>query len=95
MASKLDVSSAIHAANAARTADEPPAEAGGENNSKPISLRIRERDHNRFRSLFAKSGLSLAAGCVMAITYVVEMIEAGAFTVSKAGVQDIRGRKGA
>jgi hypothetical protein len=88
MASKLDVSSAISAASAARTADEPPAEE----ESKPVSLRIRERDHTRFRSLFAKSGLSLAAGCIMAITYVVEMIESGAFTISKAGVQDVRRR---
>jgi hypothetical protein len=90
MASKLDVSSAISAASAARTADEPPADE--ESKSKSVSLRIRERDHNRFRSLFAKSGLSLAAGCIMAITYVVEMIESGAFTISKAGVQDVRGR---
>jgi hypothetical protein len=92
MASKLDVSGAISAASAALTADESPVEVEEENKSKPVSLRMRERDHNRFRSLFAKSGLSLAAGCVMAITYVVEMIEAGAFTISKAGVQDVRGR---
>ena len=30
----------------------------------------------------------------MAVTYVAEMVEAGAFTISKAGVQDIRGRNG-
>jgi hypothetical protein len=30
---------------------------------------------------------------VAAITYVAEMIEDGAFTISKAGVQDVRGRK--
>jgi hypothetical protein len=91
MASTLNLQGALNAAHAART-PEDAAPAEEETKSKPVSLRVREIDHNRFRSLFAKSGLSLAAGCIMAITYVVEMIEAGAFTISKAGVQDIRGR---
>jgi hypothetical protein len=92
MASTLNLQGALNAANAARTPEEPVSPPEAEMKSKPVSLRVREIDHNRFRSLFAKSGLSLAAGCIMAITYVVEMIEAGAFTISKAGVQDIRGR---
>ena len=91
MASTLNLQGALNAANAALT-PEAAAPAEAETKSKPVSLRVREADHNRFRSLFAKSGLSLAAGCIMAITYVVEMIEAGAFTISKAGVQDIRKR---
>jgi hypothetical protein len=92
MASKLDTSGALNAVNAAKTAPKEEAVPHTEAKGKPISLRVREIDHNRFRSLFAKSGLTLSSGCTMAITYVVEMIEAGAFTISKAGVQDIRGR---
>jgi hypothetical protein len=91
MASTLNVKGALNAAQAARTPEEALL-LEGETKSKPVSLRVRASDHNRFRSLFAKSGLSLAAGCIMAITYVVEMIEAGAFSISKAGVQDLRNR---
>jgi hypothetical protein len=99
MASRLDLSSAISAAEQARTPETPKATVtanqtaqpdGEGDKTKPISLRIRESDHNRFRSLFAKSGLSLSAGSVMAITYVAEMIEAGVFTISRSGIHDIR-----
>jgi predicted DNA binding CopG/RHH family protein len=91
MPSKLNITSAIKAAQGARTVDEAMPEKL-EKKDKPISLRMPETDHNRFRSLFAKSGLNLSEGCIMAITYVAEMIEAGAFTISKAGVQDVRNR---
>jgi hypothetical protein len=90
MPSKLNISSALNAAKNARSSDEP--ELKPEKKDKPVSLRMNESDHNRFRSLFAKSGLNLSEGCIMAITYIVEMIEAGAFTISKAGVQDKRNR---
>jgi hypothetical protein len=95
MASKLDLTGALSAAETARTPEPPQAapEAGSDEaltKTKPVSLRIRESDHNRFRSLFAKSGLSLSAGSVMAITYVAEMIEAGVFTISKSGIHDTR-----
>ncbi|MDR0719202.1 MAG: hypothetical protein LBF78_06155 [Treponema sp.] len=92
MPSKLNISSALAAANDARTKEKP--ELAVEKKVKPVSLRMNETDHNRLRSLFAKSGLNLSEGCIMAITYVAEMIEAGAFTLSRAGVQDIRGRRG-
>lgn len=91
MPSKLNITSAIKAAQEARTADEAMPEKL-EKKDKPVSLRMPETDHNRFRSLFAKSGLNLSEGCIMAITYVAEMIEVGAFTISKAGVQDVRNR---
>lgn len=90
MPSKLNIKSAIKSAKDARTVDKPDIQP--ERKDKPISLRMSEGEHNRFRSLFAKSGLNLSEGCVMALTYVAEMIEAGAFTISRAGVQDIRGR---
>jgi hypothetical protein len=90
MPSKLNIASAINAAKNARTEDAP--EIKPEKKDKPVSLRMNEGDHNRFRALFAKSGLNLSEGCIMAITYVAEMIEAGAFTISKAGVQDKRNR---
>ena len=45
-----------------------------------------------YANKFAKSGLNLSEGCIMAITYITEMIDAGAFTISKAGVQDVRNR---
>jgi hypothetical protein len=92
MASKLEITTAISAANKARTAETPEIQI--ERKVKPVSLRVNETDHSRFRSLFAKSGLNLSEGCIMAITYVAEMIEAGAFTISKAGVHDTRGRGG-
>jgi hypothetical protein len=92
MPSKLNISSAISAANEARTEDGPDLKVAKK--GKPVSLRMNERDHNRFRALFAQSGLNLSEGCIMAITYVAEMIEAGAFTISKAGVQDKRNRGG-
>jgi hypothetical protein len=94
MPSKLNITSAIKAAQEARTADEamPEKPEKPEKKDKPVSLRMPETDHNRFRSLFAKSGLNLSEGCIMAITYVAEMIEVGAFTISKAGVQDVRNR---
>jgi hypothetical protein len=90
MPSKLNISSALNAAKNARTAERPVVSPGKKD--KPVSLRMNETEHNRLRSLFAKSGLNLSEGCIMAITYIAEMIEAGAFTISKAGVQDIRGR---
>jgi hypothetical protein len=90
MPSKLNIKSALNAAKEARTIDKPDIQP--EKKVKPVSLRMNESDHNRFRALFAKSGLNLSEGCVMAITYVAEMIEAGAFTISRAGVQDVRGR---
>jgi hypothetical protein len=90
MPSKLNISSAINAAKKARSED--TVELTLEKKSRPVSLRMDETEHNRFRALFAKSGLNLSEGCIMAITYVAEMIEAGAFTISKAGVQDKRGR---
>jgi hypothetical protein len=92
MASTLIAASALAAANRARTEDAPETQI--ERKAKPVSLRMNETDHNRLRSLFAKSGLNLSEGCIMAITYVAEMIEAGTFTISKAGVQDKRGRGG-
>jgi hypothetical protein len=92
MPSKLNISSALNAAKAARTEDKELT--APEKKTKPVSLRVNEADHNRFRSLFAKSGLNLSEGCIASITYVVEMIEAGAFTISKAGIQDVRGRMG-
>jgi hypothetical protein len=90
MPSKLNLKSALNAAKEARTIDKPDIQP--EKKDKPVSLRMNESDHNRFRALFAKSGLNLSEGCIMSITYVAEMIEAGAFTISKAGVQDVRGR---
>jgi hypothetical protein len=92
MPSKLNISSALNAAKKARSEDKP--QVMPEKKTKPVSLRMNERDHNRFRALFAASGLNLSEGCIMAITYVAEMIEAGAFTISKAGVQDKRNRSG-
>ena len=91
MPSKLNITSAIKAAQEARTVDEAVPEKP-EKKDRPVSLRMPETDHNRFRALFAKSGLNLSAGCIMAITYLAEMIEAGALTISKAGVQDVRNR---
>jgi hypothetical protein len=93
MPNKLNIASALSAANEVRSG-EGEEEVELERKAKPVSLRISEADHNRFRSLFAKSGLNLSQGCIASITYVVELIEAGVFTISKAGVQDIRGRKG-
>ncbi|MDR3140034.1 MAG: hypothetical protein LBT95_10260 [Treponema sp.] len=90
MPSKLNISSALSSAKNARSADK--VKLTPEKKDKPVSLRMNETDHNRFRSLFAKSGLNLSEGCIMAITYVTEMIEAGAFTISRAGVQDKRSR---
>jgi hypothetical protein len=90
MPSKLDTSSAVNAAKRARSDNKP--EIRRELKSRPVSLRVNETDHNRFRSLFAKSGLNLSEGCIMAITYVAEMVEAEAFTISKAGVHDVRNR---
>jgi hypothetical protein len=90
MPSKLNIKSALNSTKDARTIDKPDIRP--EKKDKPVSLRMNESDHNRFRALFAKSGLNLSEGCIMAITYVAEMIEAGAFTISKAGVQDVRGR---
>jgi hypothetical protein len=90
MPSKLNISSALNAAKNARSAERVELSPGKKD--KPVSLRMNETEHNRFRSLFAKSGLNLSEGCIMAITYVAEMIEAGAFSISKAGVQDKRGR---
>jgi hypothetical protein len=90
MPSRLNITEALKAAQEVKTVDIPVTVPGKKD--KPVSLRVSETDHNRFRSLFAKSGLNLSEGCIMAITYVAEMIEAGAFTISKAGVQDVRGR---
>jgi hypothetical protein len=92
MASSLNLSSALKSANEARTAAR--IEIQPDKKVKPVSLRMSETEHNRLRSLFAKSGLNLSEGSIMAITYVAEMIEAGAFTISRAGVQDVRGRSG-
>lgn len=93
MASKLDLRGALSAAEEARTRDAGSEEEAAGTRTKPVSLRIRESDHNRFRALFAARGLSLSAGCVMAVTYVAEMIEAGVFTISKSGIHDTRERK--
>jgi hypothetical protein len=90
MSSRLNIKGALKAAQEVKTVDMPVSSP--EKKGKPVSLRVSETDHNRFRSLFAKSGLNLSEGSIMAITYVAEMIEAGAFTISKAGVQDVRGR---
>jgi hypothetical protein len=90
MPSKINLTSALNAAKAAYTAEKEPLPL--EKKTKPVSLRMNEGDHNRFRSLFAKSGLNLSEGCIASITYVAEMVEAGAFTISKAGIQDVRGR---
>jgi hypothetical protein len=90
MPSKLNIKSALNAAKEARTIDKPDFQPV--KRDRPVSLRMSEKDHNHFRALFAQSGLNLSEGCIMAITYVSEMIEAGAFTISKAGVQDVRGR---
>jgi hypothetical protein len=92
MPSKLNIDAALAAAKEARTRDAP--EIKTERRDKPVSLRMDEAAHNRFRALFAKSGLNLSEGCIMAITYVAEMVEAGAFSISKAGVQDVRSRNG-
>jgi hypothetical protein len=92
MPSKLNISSALNAAKAVHT--EEKAGITLEKKARPVSLRMNESDHNRFRSLFAKSGLNLSEGCIASITYVAEMVEAGAFTISKSGVQDVRGRRG-
>jgi hypothetical protein len=90
MPSRLNIKGALKAAQEVKTVDVPVASPGKKD--KPVSLRVSEADHNRFRSLFAKSGLNLSEGCIMAITYVAEMIEAEDFTISRAGVQDVRGR---
>jgi len=90
MPSRLNISSALAAAKGALTEEKPFVPL--QKKDKPVSLRMNESDHNRFRALFAASGLNLSEGCIMAVTYVAEMIEAGAFTISKAGIQDIRAR---
>ena len=90
MPSKLDISSALQTANQARTQEQEPLAL--EKKGKPVSLRITEADHNRFRALFARNGLNMSEGCIMAVTYIAELIEAGIFSISKAGIQDLRGR---
>ena len=93
MSSMLNITSTIKAAQGAQAADEAAPEKP-EKKDKPVSLRMPETELNHFRSLFAKSELNhfrslfakselnLSEGCIMAITYVAEMIEAGAFTIS-------------
>jgi hypothetical protein len=93
MPNKLHIASALDAAHEVLS-EEKEEQGEVERKAKPVSLRISEADHRRFRALFAKSGLNVSQGCIASITYVVEMIEAGVFTISKSGVQDIRGRKG-
>jgi len=89
MPSKLDVTSAMNAAQKARTKEKIPAvEPDGK--QKPISLRVPETENNRFRALFAKHGLNMSEGCIMAITYVAEMAEDGRLKISKAGIREVR-----
>jgi hypothetical protein len=88
---ELDLSGAKKAALAVLTEEplEPPAvtrlEVG-----KTRGIRLTDEEYNRFRSVFAKNGLNFTEGCRMAITLCVELIEAGAFSMSKSGIHDTR-----
>jgi len=82
--------SAIKAAAAVATpnVDEPDINAAA---NKMICIRLNDYEHRKMKALFSKKGIPLASGVKLAALYVSELVEAGALSISKAGIIDRRG----
>jgi hypothetical protein len=85
----LDVSAALETANKLTemtTRQERPANE----ETKLISIRIKETDYKRLKGLYGSAGLSLSAGMKMSSFYLADMVEQGAFGISAGGFIDRR-----
>jgi hypothetical protein len=83
-----DTASAIKAAAAIATADEPDINAAA---NKMVCIRLNEHEHRKIKALFSKAGVPLATGVKLAALYVSELVEDGALKLTSAGIIDRRG----
>lgn len=82
--------SAIQAAAAVATPDDDEPDISAAAN-KMICIRLNDYEHRKMKALFSKKGIPLATGVKLAALYVSELVEAGALSISKAGIIDRRG----
>jgi hypothetical protein len=88
---EVDVTAAINSANAL-TATARQQERPEKEETRFVSLRIKETDYCKLKGLFGKAGLSLSAGMKMSAFYLAEQVESGAFVLTPGGYVDKRGR---
>jgi hypothetical protein len=86
---QVDVSAAMETANSLTAATNRPGRPESEE-TKLVSVRIKETDYKRLKGLYGGAGLSLSAGLKMSAFYLADMVEQGAFAISAGGFIDRR-----
>ena len=91
MPSRLDTTAAIKSANQlteATTKQKPPRPEKEE--TKFVNIRFKETEHKQIGKLANDAGITKAEFCKRASLYIMEMVEAGAFTINSGNVIDRR-----
>jgi hypothetical protein len=57
-----------------------------------ITQRIEKERYEELQALFGSKGLAMASAANMALMYIADLIEAGAMTISRGGIIDLRRR---
>ena len=87
----LDVSAAMSSANKFTEMNRPEKPERPENEeTRLVSLRLKETDYKKLKGLYGGAGLSMSAGLKMCGFYIADMIEQGAFVLSAGGIIDRR-----
>ena len=85
----LDVSAALETANTL-TAITNRQERPENEETRLVSVRIKNTDYKRLKGLYGSAGLSLSAGLKMSAFYLADMVEQGSFVLSAGGFIDRR-----
>ena len=86
----VDVSAALETANTLTAMTANRQERPENEETRIVSVRIKETDYKRLRGLYGSAGLSLSAGLKMSAFYLADMVEQGAFVLSAGGFIDRR-----
>jgi hypothetical protein len=91
MPSRLETSGALKSANKLTEATVQVKPPRPENEvTKFVNLRFKETEHKKIGHLAIEAGITKAEFCKRASLYIMEMVEAGAFSINGGNVIDRR-----
>jgi len=82
----------LAAAASAATVKKPGRKPGEKRELAYITQRIEKERYEHLQELFGSKGLAMATAANMALFYIADMVEAGALSISRGGIIDIRKR---
>jgi len=89
---EIDISAAMNSANRLTERTAKKQGSGRPENEKTmfVNIRFKETDHRRMGHLAIEAGITKADFCKQAALYMIEMVEAGAYSINGGNVMDRR-----